>query len=391
MQESVPETFSQSELNDLVRHLSLSKESAELLASGLNEKHLLARDTKVTFYRNKDAEFIPFFEENDDLVYCTNTENVLLCFGVQTYNPAEWRLFLDNSKRSLKCVSFHNTNTYASIPIGHSTILKEKYNAIKPVIEHINYSRHKWVTCVDLTMVSFLLVQQSSYTKHPCFLCMWDSRAKEEHCIKKEWLSRELKVGGKNVINEALVPRNKIIFPLLHIKLGFMKQFVKALNKKGDCFKYIYKSFAGLSAEKLKAGVFDGPDIRKLIKDADFVNSMDDLEKRTWCSFVDVVKNFLGNNRAVIYNELIEKMLKCYHEIGANMSINVHFLDSHLEKFPDNCGDFCDEQGERFHQNLKIMEDRYQGRWNKTMMADYFWNIKRDLSDRKSRKRKFLP
>ena len=45
VQESVPEAFSQSKLNDLVRDLSLSKESAELLASKLNEKHLLARDT----------------------------------------------------------------------------------------------------------------------------------------------------------------------------------------------------------------------------------------------------------------------------------------------------------------------------------------------------------
>ena len=102
VQESVPETFSQSKFNGLVRDLSLSKESAELLASRFNEKHLVTRDTKVTFYRNRDTEFIPFFEENDDLVYCTNMENVLLCLGVQAYNPAEWRLFLDSSKRSLK-------------------------------------------------------------------------------------------------------------------------------------------------------------------------------------------------------------------------------------------------------------------------------------------------
>ena len=64
-----------------------------------------------------------------------------------------------------------------------------------------------------------------------------------------------------------------------------MKQFVKALNKEDDCFKYICKSFPGLKAEKLKTGVFDGLDIRKLIKDADFVNSMEDLEKSTRSSF----------------------------------------------------------------------------------------------------------
>ena len=117
--------------------------------------------------------------------------------------------------------------------------------------------------------------------------------------------------------------------------------------------------------------------------------------KRTWCSFVDVVKKFLGNNRTVNYKELIEKMLKCYRGICASMSIKVHFLDSHLDKFPDNCGNFSNEQGERLHQDLKIMEDHYQGRWDKRMMTDYCLSTKRDLSDmqhdRKSRKRRLLP
>ena len=36
-----------------------------------------------------------------------------------------------------------------------------------------------------------------------------------------------------------------------------MKQFVKTLNKDGDCFQYICKSFLSLSNEKLKAGIFD--------------------------------------------------------------------------------------------------------------------------------------
>ena len=46
-------------------------------------------------------------------------------------------------------------------------------------------------------------------------------------------------VGQTNVINEALFSRDKIILPPLHIKLGLMKQFVKALDKDGPCFVYI--------------------------------------------------------------------------------------------------------------------------------------------------------
>ncbi|PNF13896.1 hypothetical protein B7P43_G10663, partial [Cryptotermes secundus] len=75
-----------------------------------------------------------------------------------------------------------------------------------------------------------------------------------------------------------------------------------------------------------------------------------------------------------------------------NMSIKVHYLHSHLDSFPENLGDTSEEQGERFHQDIKTMEDRYQGRWDTHMMADYCWSLKRDCSkihSRKSRKRSF--
>ena len=115
-------------------------------------------------------------------------------------------------------------------------------------------------------MVNLLLGQPSSYTKHPCFLYMWDSCDKVDHWVKKDWEPREtLRAGDKNVTNEPLVPRDKIILPPLHIKLGLIKQLVKAVDKDGDCFRYICQSFPVLSLEKLKAGIFDGPDIQKLM------------------------------------------------------------------------------------------------------------------------------
>ena len=60
------------------------------------------------------------------------------------------------------------------------------------------------------------------------------------------------------------------------------------------------------------------------------------------------------------------------------MSIKVHFLHSHLDRFPDNLGCYSEEQGERFHQDIKVMEERYQGRWDTHMMADYCWSLQRD-------------
>ena len=99
------------------------------------------------------------------------------------------------------------------------------------------------------------------------------------------------------------------------------------------------------------------------------------------------MKNFLGNNKARNYAELVNNMLTAFRNLGSNMSVKMHYLFSHMNRFP--------EQGERFHQDQKEMETRYQGRWNAVMMADYGWNLKRDLPaaehSRSWKKRKFKP
>ena len=188
------------------------------------------------------------------------------------------------------------------------------------------------------------------------------------------WPTRNaLKVCEENIITEPLVEREKITLPPLHIKLGLMKQFVKTLEKNGGCFKYLCRFFPGLSLEKLKAGIFDGPQIRKLISNPNFTKNMTDVELSAWSSFVSLIKNFLGNHKALNYVELVKNILTKYQEMGANMSIKVHFLHSHLDRFPENLGDFSEEQGERFHQDIKVMDKRYQGRWDRHMMADNCW------------------
>lgn len=64
--------------------------------------------------------------------------------------------------------------------------------------------------------------------------------------------------------------------------------------------------------------------------------------------------------------------------MGCLMNLKLHFFDSHLDFFPDNMGDVSDEQGERFHQDIASMEQRYQGRWDEAMMGDYCWFLTRD-------------
>ena len=138
------------------------------------------------------------------------------------------------------------------------------------------------------------------------------------------------------------------------MKLCLLKQFVKALPTVGDCFKYLTLALPRLLIEKIKAGEFDGPHIRQLIKGEHFIGTMSELEKNAWKSFKVDVKNFLENKRAKNYTEIVQKLLESYKALGCNMSNIVHFLRNHLANFPENLGAVSYEQGDRFHQDLKL-------------------------------------
>ena len=172
---SVPEQFKQEELSNLIRDLNLSKEAAEILASRLKNKNCLGTGASITFYRTRKNELLPHFSEKKELLYCKDIEGLLLKMGVSRYRAQKWRLFIDNSKRNSKCVLLHNSNRYVSLPIGHSTKLKEDYNNIKTVLQKLGYDSHQWLIYVDLKTVNALLGQQTGYAIYSCFICLRDS------------------------------------------------------------------------------------------------------------------------------------------------------------------------------------------------------------------------
>ena len=79
--------------------------------------------------------------------------------------------------------------------------------------------------------------------------------------------------------------------------------------------------FSRSNYRKLKAGVFDGPQIRQLIRDRNFEESINRTKLEAWSSFVLVVKNFFGNNKALNYADLVSNMLIAFKNLGCNMSI----------------------------------------------------------------------
>ena len=90
----------------------------------------------------------------------------------------------------------------------------------------------------------------------------------------------------------------------------------------------------------METSVFDGPQIRKLIKVENFLLSMTEVEKDAWDAFAKVTQNFLGNKTAHSYIQLLIDLLEKFHKFNINMSIKVHFLFSHLDSFPENVGDY---------------------------------------------------
>lgn len=150
-----------------------------------------------------------------------------------------------------------NGSALARVPVAYAMDMKGKYENISRILDKISYHDYNWKLCADLNAVALLAGLQSCFTKYSCFLCGWDSRAREKHHIMRNWSLRErFTPGQKNVSRDPLVLKENIYLPPLHIKLGLFKQFVKATDKTGDAFHFLETNFPDLSEAKINERVF---------------------------------------------------------------------------------------------------------------------------------------
>ncbi|GBM17666.1 hypothetical protein AVEN_202829-1 [Araneus ventricosus] len=175
-----------------------------------------------------------------------------------------------------------------------------------------------------------------------------------------------------------------------------MEIFVKVLDREGVAFLHLRNKFKHLSEAKVKEGMFIGPQIKEVFRDEEFEKKLSEAEKAAWLAFKSVCTHFLGNKKAENYEDLFGDMVKCFRVIGCNMSytfwillwIKLHVLDSHLNLFPQNLDAISYKHGERFYQDISMFENRFSGRWNRSMIAEYCWSVIRDTqSDAYKRKR----
>ena len=189
----------------------------------------------ISVYRKRHEDLVHFVKMERGLVACTDIYDLMQALNIN-HNPLDFRLYIDSSKLSLKAVLLHNTNTQPSIPVGHSEHNKDSYEKMI-LMETINYDKFKWQICGDLKVIALLLGLQQGFTKYCCFICEWDSRARSLHYSRKYWPARKsLEPGIMNVENQPLVEPSKILLPSMRLKLGLMKNFVKAMNQGEAAF-----------------------------------------------------------------------------------------------------------------------------------------------------------
>ena len=110
---------------------------------------------------------------------------------------------------------------------------------------------------VNHKVVGLDLGLQGGYTKYLCFLCLWDSLADNQHYVRQVLSLRQgLKPGSHNVQSHPLVEPNKILLPPLHIKLGVMKNFFKAIDRESCGFAFLQK-FPRINMKIFKDPMFD--------------------------------------------------------------------------------------------------------------------------------------
>ena len=62
-----------------------------------------------------------------------------------------------------------------------------------------------------------------------------------------------------------------------------------------------------------------------------------------------VTTNFLGNHKAEKCSDMVADIVHYYKAVGCHTCLELHFLDYHLDFFPENLGAVSAEHGQRFH------------------------------------------
>lgn len=128
--------------------------------------------------RRLQSYFVDYIAEKEKIVYCCGVNNLFYALRYE-HNPAEWRLFIDSSKRSLKALLRHIGNF---LPVYYCSIFrntKETYEVMSSTIKSNEYTTFN--ISRDFKVIRILTGMYQGYTKECCFLCECDSLETNNH------------------------------------------------------------------------------------------------------------------------------------------------------------------------------------------------------------------
>lgn len=251
---------------NFTKELGLSKDSREKMGSWLKSRNLVTENFRVTMGRKRaltqefDDLFLtetlnPHTDDEMAITYCWDIDKLFEKMK-QKHIPAEWRLFIDGSSESLKVVLLHITNKHPSVPIAYACDVKEDYDSMKAIIDLIQYNKYKWLICCDLKVVGLLIGLKKGYPTNQCFICLWEGRHDAMNYDGFPCAPRlTYQIGKQSIDHLPLVDPKDVILPPLHLKLGLVRNFTKAIERDSDGFKCLTNFFKReLSLAKIENG-----------------------------------------------------------------------------------------------------------------------------------------
>lgn len=261
VEDDTPKPLTQNEMDYIVAKLGLSQRNSEMLTSFLKCRKLTQPNVTSTSYRKRQAAFQTFYtvDDSNTLTYCNDIHGLVNKLELN-YIADDWRLFIDGSVSSLKAVLLHKSNKKPSIPLAFGTNMKESYETLADILDKIKYADHKWKICCDLKVINIMqgIIEKGGYPKFFCFLCIWNTREKNQYRTK-DWKKRTPELNKQmNLRNKPLIENvEDILLPPLHIKLGIVKKFIEmAVKDVQGVFECLKEIFPKLSDDKIRNGTY---------------------------------------------------------------------------------------------------------------------------------------
>jgi hypothetical protein len=93
-----PHILTEDELNDFVHDLELSKSKAELLGSQFKTMESSREKVRISSFRSRHQQLVPFFRKEDDLVFCYDVDGLMNFLGTKRPATTIYRLFETESE-----------------------------------------------------------------------------------------------------------------------------------------------------------------------------------------------------------------------------------------------------------------------------------------------------